>query len=79
MLANLFVISLGMFLLLKILQQYIMMKSLQPEDFHKSLYEAFLIPRKEIEQQINRQNKYITIILGCLVIGAVILLCMLIL
>lgn len=55
------------------------MKSLQPEDFHKSLYEAFLIPRKEIEQQINRQNKYITIILGCLVIGAVILLCMLIL
>jgi len=56
-----------------------MMKSLQPEDFHKSLYEEFLIPRKEIEHQINRQNKYITIILGCLIVGAVILLCMLIL
>jgi len=68
-----------MFHRLKILEQYIMMKSLQPEDFHKSLYEEFLIPRKEIEHQINRQNKYITIILGCLIVGAVILLCVLIL
>jgi hypothetical protein len=56
-----------------------MMKSLQPEDFHKSLYEEFLIPRKEIEHHINKQNKYITIILGCLIVGAIILLCMLIL
>lgn len=55
------------------------MKSLQPEDFHKSLYEELLIPRKEIERQINQQNKYITIILGCLIAGAVILLCILIL
>lgn len=55
------------------------MKSLQPDDFYKSLYEELLIPRKEIEQQIHRQNKYINIILGCLIVGAVILLCMLIL
>jgi len=55
------------------------MKSLQPEDFKKSLYEEFLIPRKEIEHHINKQNKYITIIIGCLIVGAIILLCMLIL
>lgn len=56
-----------------------MMKSLQPEDFHKSLYEEFLVPRREIEKQINRQNEVIGFILGCLLVGAIILLCVIML
>jgi hypothetical protein len=61
------------------------MKSLQPEDFQKSLYESFLHPdypkvnRIPIEEQIKRQNTVITIILGCLIVGAILLLCILIL
>jgi len=56
-----------------------MMKSMQPEDFKQSLYEAFLIPRKEIEKQISSQNAVIGFILGCLLVGGVILLCVIIL
>jgi|LakMenE01Jun11ns_1017448.scaffolds.fasta_scaffold9959089_16 hypothetical protein len=51
-----------------------MMKS---EQDNKTLYESF-INRVSIEEQIKTQNKYITIILGCLIIGAVLLLCILI-
>jgi len=56
-----------------------MMKSMQPEDFRQSLYEAFLIPRKEIEKQISSQNVIISFMLGCLLVGGVILLCIIIL
>ena len=56
-----------------------MMKS---EQDNKTLYESFIqtgyINRVSIEEQIKTQNKYITIILGCLIIGAVLLLCILI-
>jgi hypothetical protein len=56
-----------------------MLRSLQPEDFQKSLYEEFLVPRKAIEEQINKQNVVIGFILGCLLVGAIVLLCVLIL
>ena len=56
-----------------------MMKSLQPEDFHKSLYEELLMPNKEIKEQVDRQNVVIGFILGCLLIGGVVLMCMILL
>lgn len=40
---------------------------MQPEDFKQSIYEAFLIPRKEIEKQISSQNAVIGFILGCFI------------
>ena len=52
-----------------------MMKSEQNQNI---LYESF-IERSEIEDQIKKQNRYITIILGCLIIGAVLLFCIIIL
>jgi hypothetical protein len=48
-----------------------MLKSLQPEDFHKSLYEELLMPNKEIKEQVDRQNVVIGFILGCLLIGGI--------
>jgi hypothetical protein len=62
-----------------------MLKSLQTEDYQKSLNESFLHPdypkvnRIPIEEQIKRQNTVITIILGCLIVGAILLLCIVIL
>jgi hypothetical protein len=56
-----------------------MMKSLQPEEFHKSLYEELLKPNKEIKEQVERQNVVIGFILGCLLIGGIVLLCICIL
>lgn len=56
-----------------------MIKSLQPEDFHKSLYEELLKPTKEIEEQVDRQGKIICFILGCLLVGGIVLLCICIL
>jgi len=56
-----------------------MMKSMQPEEFKHSLYEAFLIPRKEIEKQMSSQNAVIGFILGCLLVGGIILLCVIVL
>lgn len=50
---------------------------IKSEQDNKTLYESF-INRVSIEEQIKIQNKYITIILGCLIIGAVLLLCILI-
>jgi hypothetical protein len=38
------------------------MKSLQPEDFHKSLYEELLKPNKEIKEQVDRQGIIISFI-----------------
>jgi len=58
---------------------YSMMKSLQPEDFHKSLYEELLKPSKEIKEQVNKQGNIIGFILGCLLVGAIVLLCLCIL
>ena len=55
---------------------------MKSEQDNKTLYESFIqtghINRVSIEEQIKTQNKYITIILGCLIIGAVLLLCILI-
>ena len=56
-----------------------MMKSLQPEDFQKSLYEELLIPKKAIEEAISKQNIVISFILGCLLVGGIVLLCICIL
>jgi|TARA_R110000868_G_scaffold254851_1_gene511399 hypothetical protein len=56
-----------------------MMKSLQPEDFHKSLYEELLMPNKEIKEQVDRQNVVIGFILGCLLVGGIVLMCMILL
>ena len=56
-----------------------MMKSLQPEDFHKSLYEELLKPNKEINEIVDRQGVIIGFILGCLLVGGVVLLCLCIL
>ena len=56
-----------------------MMKSLQPEDFHKSLYEELLKPSREIKEQVNKQGNIIGFILGCLLVGAIVLLCLCIL
>jgi hypothetical protein len=52
---------------------------LRSEQETKPLYEAFLDENVNIRKQIREQNKVITIILGCLIVGAVILLCILIL
>lgn len=55
---------------------------IKSEQDNKALYESFIqtghINRVSVEEQIKTQNKYITIILGCLIIGAIILLCILI-
>ena len=56
-----------------------MMKSLQPEEFHKSLYEELLKPTKEIKEQVDRQSIIISFILGCLLVGGIVLLCICIL
>ncbi len=53
-----------------------MLKSEQDEP---TLYEAFIVNRKNIEKQIADQNIVITGILGVLVIGGIILLCVIIL
>jgi len=55
------------------------MKSLQPEEFHKSLYEELLKPTKEIKEQVDRQGIIISFILGCLLVGGIVLLCICIL
>ncbi len=53
-----------------------MMKSLQPEDFHKSLYEELLKPSREIKEIVEKQNVIIGFILGCLLVGGIVLLCL---
>ena len=40
------------------------MKSLQPEDFHKSLYEELLKPSREIKEIVDRQSNIISFILS---------------
>jgi|LakMenEpi03Aug12_release.lakeMendotaPanAssembly.Ray.scaffolds.fasta_scaffold6026229_1 hypothetical protein len=52
-----------------------MMKS---EQDRVTLIDAFLNENKEIKKQIKEQNYVIKIILGCLVIGGIILFCILI-
>jgi hypothetical protein len=52
---------------------------IRSEQETKPLYEAFLNENDNIKKQIKEQNKVISIILGCLIVGAVILLCVLIL
>jgi hypothetical protein len=52
---------------------------LKSEQNEPTLYEAFIVNRKSIEKQIADQNIVITGILGVLVVGGIILLCVLIL
>ena len=52
-----------------------MLKSFDPADFHKSLVEELLNPTKEIKEQVNRQNVVIGFILGCLLVGGIVLVC----